>query len=86
MILVIASIMMMMNLLRGSCWLFHTVVGEDNWSKAGWPEPLQYCKMQIENGAGDEEEEDDNDGDGDTMRGPPICGMDTHGMCHRCPK
>ena len=26
---------------------------------------MQYCKMQIENGAGGDEEEDDNDDDGD---------------------
>ena len=26
---------------------------------------MQYCKMQIENGAGDDDEEDDNDDDGD---------------------
>ena len=29
--------------------------------------------------------DDDNDND-DEDGGPPICGMDTHGMCHRCPK
>ena len=28
---------------------------------------------------------DDRDGN-DEDGGPPICGMDTHGMCHRCPK
>ena len=27
--------------------------------------PMQYCKMQIENGAGDDDEEDDNDDDDD---------------------
>ena len=26
---------------------------------------MQYCKMQIENGAGDDDEEDDNDDDDD---------------------
>ena len=26
---------------------------------------MQYCKMQIENGAGGDDEEDDNDDDGD---------------------
>ena len=30
----------------------------------------------------DEDDADEDDADG----GPPICGMDTHGMCHRCPK
>ena len=24
--------------------------------------------------------------DNDVGGGPLICGMDTHGMCHRCPK
>ena len=32
-------------------------------------------------------EDDDDHYDKDYEDGgPPICGMDTHGMCHRCPK
>ena len=33
----------------------------------------------------DDDDDDDDDDDVDDG-GPPICGMDTHGMCHRCPK
>ena len=54
-------------------------------------------KYDVENDHGDDVVVDDdadvvagdyNDvvADGDDDGGPPICGMDTHGMCHRCPK
>ena len=36
-----------------------------------------------------EEEEKGKEAEGKGLLsegGPPICGMDTHGMCHRCPK
>ena len=34
----------------------------------------------------DDVDVDDDDGDNVPGWGPLICGMDTHGMCLRCPK
>ena len=46
-------------------------------------ELVPVCSSLRVDTVGDEDDdEDEEDGEG----GPPICGMDTHGMCHRCPK